>query len=194
MINILAKIFGSPDRLKLLRLFLLNTNDVFPVKIIAKRAKIKAGSLRREIKLLFSIGFIIKKKKNAGKKKIEGWALDSAFPLLFPLKKLVLDAMPVTKKDLLKKLGRIGRLKMVVLAGIFIHKDDSRVDLLVVGDKLKKNILEKVLKEIEAEIGKELDYAFFETKDFLYRLNIYDKFIRDILDYPHQSILDKLNL
>jgi hypothetical protein len=47
---------------------------------------------------------------------------------------------------------------------------------------------------MEAEIGKELVFASFETADFHYRLGMYDKLIRDILDYPHQKLLDKLNI
>ena len=48
------------------------------------------------------------------------------------------------------------------------------------------------MSSIEAELGKELRYAAFETLDFQYRLGIYDKLIRDILDSQHQKILNKL--
>ena len=77
---------------------------------------------------------------------------------------------------------------------IFNLKDNSRVDLLIVGDKIRKNVLTTALKELEAEVGKELSYAVFETDDFMYRVNMYDKFIRDILDYPHQKLLNKLGV
>jgi predicted nucleotidyltransferase len=189
--SILAKLFGSADRLKIVRLFLLNPEEVLAPKDISNRAKIKPASLRKEIKLLSDISFICKR---TVKKKIKGWALNNSFPLLLPLKELVLDTTPVSRAELLKKMKRAGQIKLVVLAGIFIRKPNSRVDILIVGDKVRKNILEKVLKEIEAEVGKELGYAVFTTKDFVYRLNIYDKFIRDVLDYPHQKILNKLGV
>jgi hypothetical protein len=47
---------------------------------------------------------------------------------------------------------------------------------------------------MEADIGKELSYAVCDTADFVYRLNAYDKFIRDVLDYPHETIVDKLGV
>jgi hypothetical protein len=47
---------------------------------------------------------------------------------------------------------------------------------------------------MEAEIGKELRYAYFSTDEFRYRLSMYDKLIRDILDYPHRVLLDKLGI
>jgi len=62
-----------------------------------------------------------------------------------------------------------------------------------VGDKLKRGAVDRVIKTMEAEVGRELVYAVFDTADFLYRLNAYDKFIRDVLDYPHEKIIDKLN-
>lgn len=191
----MAKLFASADLLKIIRLFLLNQEEVFSPRDISKRAKVKPPSVRLETNLLSGIGFICRKKFTKDKKKkIDGWILSRSFPLLAPLKELVLDTTPVSRTELLKKLARTGKIKLVVLAGIFIQEEDSRVDILIVGDKIRKNILEKVLKEIEAEVGKELSYVVFPTKDFTYRLNIYDKFTRDIFDYPHQKILNKLGV
>lgn len=205
MNSILSKLFGSSDKVKIIRLFLLNAEDVFMPAEVSKRTKTKPTSTRRELNLLLSLGFVCKKKKTIEleaknkngtnkKKMIEGWALDSSFPLLLPLRELVLDTTPLSRVNFLRRLNKAGRMKLVVLSGIFIQNDDSRVDILVVGDKIKKSFLEKILKEVEAEVGKDLVYAVFETSDFIYRLNICDKFVRDILDYPHQKILDKLNI
>ncbi len=202
--SILSKLFGSADRLKLIRLFLLNPEDVFLPKEVSARAKISPQSARRELNLLSSVGFIRREKATieistgaegkTKKKKIEGWSIDPSFPLLYPLKRLVLDTTPLSRKEFLRKINKTGTIKLAVLSGIFIQKDNSRVDLLIVGDKIKKNLLEKVLREIEAEIGKELVYAVFDTSDFIYRLNMCDKFVRDILDYPHEKLTNKLNV
>jgi predicted nucleotidyltransferase len=75
-----------------------------------------------------------------------------------------------------------------LISGIFIKNKDSRVDILVVGDRLRKSRVEEEVKKLEAEIGTELIYAVFETKEFNYRLSMYDKLIRDILDFPHEVI------
>ena len=70
--------------------------------------------------------------------------------------------------------------------------EESRVDILVVGDKINKTSLQNAMQDIESQIGKELSYAVFNTEDFSYRLDICDKLVRDILDYPHRKILKKL--
>jgi hypothetical protein len=57
---------------------------------------------------------------------------------------------------------------------------------------LKKNIIEKNIRSIEADVGRELNYATLETEDFLYRAGTSDRFIRDVFDYPHERMIDKL--
>ncbi len=169
----------------MIRLFLLNPEEILTPKEIMKRAKISPLLLKKEISLLSGIDFIFKKKK------LGGWMLNPSFPLLTPLKRLVINVAPFSKADILKKIAKSGGIKLIILAGVFIQDDNSRVDLLVVGDRIKRPSLERALRRIEAEIGKELNYAVLTTQDFFYRLNIHDKFIRDILDYPHEKVLNK---
>ena len=134
-------------------------------------------------------GKILKKKK-----KVVNWYLDPGFEYLLPLQNLLINTRPLRKEEILKRLSNVGKLKMVIVAGVFIQNPDSRVDLLIVGDSLKKGSINRIVKTMEAEIGKELVFASFETADFHYRFGMYDKLVRDILDYPHQKLLDKLNL
>ena len=64
----------------------------------------------------------------------------------------------------------------------------------MVGDNLKQSRLDNIVKTIESEMGKEIRYATFETSEFNYRYSMFDKLIRDILDFPHEKIINKLNL
>lgn len=203
MTDALERLFGSADRIKIIRLFYLNSKKVFINKDIARRAKVQNSSLRREISLLEKTGFIKKaadsvdSKTRAGRKRkvrVKGWMLNSAFPLLTPLKNLVLNVAPISRAEILKRLKNAGNVKLVILSGIFIQDDESRVDLLVVGDNLKQGVLEKEIAHIEALVGKELAYSVLTTQECTYRMGMYDKFIRDILDYPHEKILNKLDI
>ena len=82
----------------------------------------------------------------------------------------------------------------MTVSGVFIQKPDSRVDLLIVGDRIKSTSLDRIIRNLEAQIGKELRYASFSTKEFRYRLNVYDRLIRDILDFPHEPVLDRIGV
>ena len=200
----LGKLFGSHARIKLMRLFLLNSEEVFENKDIVKRSKVTITSVRKEVSLLHRAGFIAKKsqtkmvlpKRKNGKpvkKKIIGWKLNAEYQFLPQLKELLLDTEPLQHKEIANKFKKSGQIKLIVISGMFIKESDSRVDLLVVGDKLNKSSIETALSNIEAEVGKELSYAFFETEEFKYRVGICDKFVLDVLDYPHKKIINKIN-
>jgi hypothetical protein len=128
------------------------------------------------------------------KKKVRGLRLNSLFPLLQPLNNLLVTAAPIDREKLIKHLNEAGRMKLIILSGVFLQREDRRVDLLVVADTIRKGILERFLKKLEARMGKEIIYAAFTTEEFLYRFGMYDHFIRDVLDYPHEKILNKLGV
>ena len=202
----LAKLFSGEGRVKLMRLFLFNPEFSFSLEQMMDKAKISGKEVKLEIEVLEKAGMIKSKKtiqlvqlKKRGKvsevkRKTTSWHLDPDFEYLLPLQNLLINTRPLRKEEILKRLHNVGKLKMVIVAGVFIQNADSRVDLLIVGDNLRRGSIDRIVKTMEAEIGKELTFASFETADFHYRLGMYDKLIRDILDYPHQKLLDKLNL
>ena len=100
----------------------------------------------------------------------------------------------LNKETILGNFKNVGRVKLVIVSGVFIKNDDSRADLLIVGDRLKKSKIEFGIRKLEAEIGTELVYAVFDTKEFTYRLNMYDKLVRDIIDFPHEILLQSKEL
>lgn len=197
--EILGKLFGSPARVKIMRLFLLNPEQGFETKDIATRSRVTKETARHELNALLSICFIkkrsfIKEQKLAGGKKkskrVSGWFLDPEFSYIDHVKHLLIDAEFLKKEDLISRFRSAGKIKLFIISGIFLRDGESRVDFLLVGDTFKKNVLETTIKNLEAEIGKELSYAVFNTEEFLYRLNMYDKLVRDILDFTHERIVD----
>ncbi len=62
------------------------------------------------------------------------------------------------------------------------------------GDKLEERPLTAAVHLLEAELGRELRFASFSTEQFRYRLGVYDRLLRDVFDYPHRPILDRLGL
>ncbi len=137
-----------------------------------------------------------KRGKKTAIKKIHGtgYCLDQKFPYLDALKNLVIMVSLHADDSLVKKFNSVGRIKLFVASGLFIQEWDTRVDLLIVGDDLNINRLDAVIKGIEAEIGKEIVYSAFETSDFEYRYGMQDRLIRDILDFSHTTLVDKLGI
>jgi len=186
--EILGKILGSSARVKIMRLFLLNLKNNFNRKDIIKRSRVNPDVAGREVKLLTSIGFIRKHGKV--------WSFNPLFKYAKEFDNLLVSSDSLDKKTIINNFRKVGRVKFLLVSGIFIKNKDARVDLLIVGDKMKKSRIEEEIRKLEAEIGTELAYAIFDTKEFIYRLDMYDKLVRDILDFPHEVIFQakELNL
>lgn len=178
--EILGKIMGSGARVKIMRLFLLNKSNTFLVKDIAKRSRVNSHIVRHELKFLSSVGFI--------KKRGTDWMFNASFKYAREIESLLITTDTLDKEAIADNFKKAGRVKLLIVSGIFIKNKDSRVDVLIVGDKMRKSYIEEGMRKMEAEIGTELSYAVFDTKEFVYRLNMYDKLIRDILDFPHEVI------
>lgn len=190
-VEILNKIFGSPYRVKIFRFFILNPESPVQLKELGGKLNLNSNIIRREVLVLFRVGFIKPVRKN----KSEKWILNSSFLFLKPLRNLILFASPVSKEDLLERIRKIGRCKLVILSGVLIQEDnDSKIDLLIIGDNLSKGMFTKILKGIQADAGREISYVLMSVKDFRYRLDIRDKFVREILESPHEVILDRLKI
>jgi|AntAceMinimDraft_13_1070369.scaffolds.fasta_scaffold27709_1 hypothetical protein len=204
--QILGTIFGSKERVKIMRLFLFNELLAFDADDIAARSLIALPDVKKELKTLHRIGFI--KKKKFTKKKIkpatlkkpatilkvkkEGWILEGKFTLNKPLRALLLDSELIKEKNIIAHIKKSGSIKLIILSGVFVDDGDRKLDILIVGNKIKKELLAKEVGIIESEIGRELSYTFFEPAEFQYRMSMYDKLIRDILENPHKKIINTL--
>ena len=194
--KILAKLFSSEALVKILRLFLMNKQIGFENKDVTKHCRIKPYSTKTELALLASIGFIekgtffkfIETKKGNKKKKVTGWFLDPTFPYITQLYDLLITSKSIDKKDLANRIKKTGKVKMLVVAGAFIKDENSRLDILAVGDSINQKKFESVVRGLESEIGKELRYSAFTTSEFKYRLSMYDKLICDVFDFQHEIV------
>lgn len=191
---------------KLLRLFIFNPEHTFTNKEVAVRAKITIDTLRLEISIMKQMGFIKKKvayrqttigkgkSKKVKKKKVSAWTLNEKFPYIESLQSFLVNATPIKNKDIPKRLSSAGVIKLIVVLGVLIQNWDSRLDILIVGNNIKKQQLKTAIKSIESELGKELKYAVFNTQEFKYRMGVHDRLLRDVFDYDHKIVLDKIGV
>ncbi len=199
--DILGKLFSSVPLVKVMKLFLMNPETGFETKEVATRAQIKDNSAKTELNLMHSVGLVkkssftkeveVKTKKGTvtKKKKVDGWCLDSTFQYLDPLHSLLIGSDRIDRNELIKRLKPAGKIKLLVIAGVFIKNPESRADMMIVGDSLKIKTLNNIIKTLESEIGKELQYAVFTTDEFKYRANMYDKLVCDIFEFAHEEII-----
>ncbi|MEK7087077.1 MAG: hypothetical protein AAB958_00030 [Patescibacteria group bacterium] len=186
----LDALFDSPIRVRLLRLFLFSSDRNFDGKIVAEILNISFGLIKKHLEKLLTLRFIISKKLS-GK---QVFKINKNFIFYEELKELIAKASPASKEKMLERLKGLGGIKLALLSGIFLNLDNSRADLLLVGDKIKSSKFDRFLKELEAEVGKEINCSLMTTKEFYYRYNMYDRFVRDILDFKHEKLINKLRI
>ena len=188
--NSLAKLFGSPARLKTIRLFVFNRSEAFSPAEIAQRTKLSKEVVRRELVELLASGLI--RRKGAGI--ATQYHTNQSFEHIEALDAFVRDTTSVRPKHIVEALRKAGALRLVALSGLFMNITESQIDLLIVGDRLNERALASAIRSLEAELGREIRYASFATEDFRYRFGVYDRLLRDVFDYPHRLLVDKIGL
>lgn len=186
----LDALFDSPIRVRLLKLFLFNPNKNFENKVVAKILNAAPTLIKKHLKKLSEMRFVNSKK--ISNKQL--FNINNKFAFYNELKELTAKANPASKEKILKRLKGLGSVKLALLSGIFINLDNPQADLLVVGDKIRFSKFNNFLRDLEAEVGKEINYALMTTEEFHYRYGMYDRFIRDLLDFKHEKLINKLKI
>lgn len=205
---ILEGLFDSKIKVKLLRLFLRNPNKEYTLDEVIDKIRSDPSSTRYQLRKLRKINLLssrmvrvtpsleeetVKQKrfKRIGRQR-RVYQANPAFQFYEELKTLVLKSTPEVKTRLKEELQKIGKIKLALITGAFMNVDNAKVDLLVVSDDIQRLKLVKVVKTIEAELGHDIRYAAMNQKEFEYRLDMYDNFVRSLTQIPHEKIINKL--
>lgn len=200
MTDPLSILFGSPARVKLLRFFLFNPSQEFTFDDISRRAKLVRRTARTEINAL-ERAEVIKKKvvfmkhpTREVKVRAQVYVLNTRSPQLSSLQTFLFETAPINGKTLLKHMRKVGPIDFLACAGIFMREFDRRLDVLIAMKKLIPSKVEVAIRALEAELGIEIRYAMLTTEDLKYRVGMYDKLTRDVFDYGHQILVDKIGI
>lgn len=186
----IAKLFGSAARLKTLRLFIFNKDTALTAAEVSERTKIGKEIIRKELVELCASGLLRKKGTQAPVR----YQTNQNFEHLKSIDTFIRETTNVRPQHMLKEFKRAGSLRLVVLSGLFTGIIETQIDLLIVGDNIEERVLANAVRTLEAELGREIRYASFATADFRYRLGVYDRLLRDVFDYPHRLLVDKIGL
>jgi hypothetical protein len=200
MADPLSILFGSSARVKLLRFFLFNPSKEYTFDDMCRRARLVRRTARTEISALERAEVISKKTifitdpVKAKKTKAIGYCLNKKFPELQALQTFLFETAPIDGKTLLAHLKKAGPIDFVVVAGLFVREFEQGLDVLLATKKVSQSKIEAAIRSIEAEIGIEIRYAIMTSDELLYRVGMYDKLTRDLFDYKHQILVDKIGV
>jgi DNA-binding transcriptional ArsR family regulator len=200
MTDPLTALLSTVARVRLVRMFVFNPSLEVSMSEVLRRAKLSQRAARTELNQLERAG-VIKKKfifeqvpGKAKRRRVVGFSLNRACPIVVPLQTFLFETAPINAKTLQRHLRGVGKIQVLVAAGAFLREFERRLDVLVAVEKLHAPKVEAAIRNLEAELGVSIKYAAFTTDDLIYRIGMHDKLIRDIFDYPHELIVDKVNV
>lgn len=197
----LEKLFGSRARVKILNIFLLNPREKYYIRQLSRNLKLQLNSTRRELENLENFGILSSSVSmdseiggdadgcGKGGQDKKYYRANPEFVLFEEIKALVVKAQILYGKDFVDKLQKIGKIKLLVLTGFFAN-NNTLTDLLIVG-KVNKIKLLKLIRELEEEMGREINFTLMEPKEFKYRRDITDIFLYEILEGRKIVVIDE---
>jgi hypothetical protein len=176
----LKRLFTSMARIKLLEVFLLNPDGEFFIRELTRKLDEQINSIRRELGNLKAMGLLRSRMKNRKKY----YVVNKHFLFFNELRSIVMKASS-TVENLSKSLQKLGKIDLLVIAGVFLDKT-SPADIFIVGEVDKPQMDDFLSREVSTK--RAIKVSIINKEDFLYRLKINDRFVRDLLDDPENII------
>ncbi len=200
MADPLSILFGSTARVKLLRFFLFNPSREFTFDDISRRARLPRRTARTELNSLEKAGVIVRRSISVAidgktkKMKVLGYTLNKDFGELQALQTFLFETAPIDGKNLLGHLRKAGTLDFVAVAGVFVRDFEQQLDVLIAMKKPSQAKIETAIRALESEIGMEIRFALMTSENLLYRVGMNDKLTRDLFDYKHVVLVDRIGV
>lgn len=168
----------SRVRIKILKLFFTNPEEMYYVREITRAIKEEINAVRRELDKMLDYGLL--RSEQRGNRLY--YSLNSRYLYYQELQQMVVKSIGLGQK--VRKLRRkLGTVDFVMFSGRFARRLPARqneVDVLVVGDIVLPE-LEALIKEEEAKLGREIRVTVFAKEEFEFRKTRRDPFIMDML-------------
>lgn len=184
----LEQLFGSRTRAKLLKLFFNHPDKSFYVREITRKIGERINSVRRELANLTDLGLL----KSFPKNKRKFYQVNSSFVLFNELKDLIFKSHLSLENNFLKKLQKIGSLKLLLLTGRLANNPQINTDILIVG-RINRSKLKRLMKTFQKSIDQELNYTIFTPKEYRYRKEITDRFLYAILEGKKIVLINQID-
>lgn len=187
-------LFGSKTRVKLLSLFLNNPNRQYYVREITRIVDEQINSVRRELSNLLAIG-IISSDSNNNRLYYE---VNQEYQFYAPLRSIFTNIaseepqLQETREEdsVAKKLRTTGKVELAFLTGSFTRDDMAGTDLFIMGD-VNRSKVAKTVAEIEADMGREINFTVMNPEEFNYRTRLNDRFLMGVLDAKRVPLIDE---
>jgi len=212
----LNNFFGSKARVKILKIFLLNSEAKYYIRQLSRDLSLQVNSVRRELSNLEKFGLLVSNKENnttntdnlsneEGKdseldkqsihpflrQEKKYYQVNKNFVLFQEIEALIIKSQALAGQTFIDRLAQISSPKLLIFTGFFANNPESKTDILLVGEVDRVELLE-IISSLEKEINREINYTVMDEKEFLYRREIGDVFLKEILDGRKNILINEL--
>jgi predicted transcriptional regulator len=188
MITLFSDIIDSNQSADLLAFLLVAPQRAFSVRELATRLNTTSARISHAAKILEQTNFVNSFSKGGTK----FYMLNLRHAQVKSLREQCLAELGAWPDELFSSLKKLGQLSGIFLSGLFVGRTELPVDLLLVG-KVSLNKFEKFLATTKKLTNNEINYSIMTREEFELRRDTFDRFIKDIFDYPHIVVYDKPN-
>ena len=157
----IGALITSQTRIKLLKKFFLNSSTRAHLRGLEAEFGESSNSIRIELNRFEEAGLLHSERD--GNKKL--YQANQGHPLYRDIHNIILKETGIDKV-IEKVIHRLGNLLSVYLVGDFAHGKDSReIELILVGDNIDREYLERKVMQAEDLVGRSVKYNIIPVSD-----------------------------
>jgi len=172
-----------------------NPNRPYYVREITRKVDEQINSVRRELSNMLAIG-IIRSESNNNRLYYE---VNQKYQFYAPLRAIFTNIsvsdepqLKETSEDdeLIKKLRATGNITVAFETGTFVRDPSAGIDFFIMGDVNRAKI-SKLISELEAELGREINFTVMTPEEYEYRVQLNDRFLDGVMGAKKIMLIDE---
>lgn len=188
MADLLESLFGSRDKARLIRFFILNPEEMSSFEDIIKKTKLRRDGARKALRVLVNMKLVFARSQ----RRVKHYGLNPKFPFYVELHNLVSATNRYPQCKSLKRIRNIGDVRLALISGVFLDYKKGKIDLLLVVNNANRGKVNTFIKNVEAEVGREVRYVLMDGEEFRYRMELIDRFLTDFFEGPYEEIINRI--
>lgn len=182
-----ADLLESKNSSELLAFLLMAPARSYSAKELAKRLHTSEGKLARTLHQFVEHSML----KQFTRERTKLYIINQKHKLLPEIKQSLAKNQKPYEDELFAAITKLGEVKAAFLSGALTGNPELPVDLLLVG-KISLSKLDTFLKQCKVMLGIDINYSIMTPDEYHLRVDTFDRFIKDIFDYRHLVVVDKL--
>ncbi len=184
----LQEIIDSKYKSVIVPFLLLATSRSYSISELSKRLGFQPAKLTEELSDLVKLGLV----RSFSKNRQTYYLVNTRHKSLIELKQSLVKNQKHFDDELFLAIKRLGDVQGAFLSGIFTGNPELPVDILIVG-KPNLHKLDEFLQNCKKMMGQDVNYSIMSEDEYTLRRDTFDRFIKDVFDYPHLVVFDNLH-